>query len=538
MKQRDYLARQQVRLSKNIMMIARNLKLRTENRELRTENLSSLRPMLCAFIFFLSFILNLKAQEYNGKVNMVWGEDLFLESKNIIPSIIGYDSTGYYSLVDDYTWAIEHYDQDLKNARREYLDMNDGLRTREFEALVHFHDTLYLFTSEVRFNSNILYVQSIDKKTLRQNPDERVIIESRDLGGWKADFHIILSRLENKLLVVSRIIIYGRKIQDITFISFGKGLTKEWQSGDRIQHDKKIYSEAEFVTDESGNAYMLCLYYEPVLFQHFNPRKNSYLIVAFTDSGQSVTHYYADFENKYIRGIEIEPALNNDLACAGFYSPSLNDYTVDGLFFFNIDAELKIMKDLKFHELEPYFLEESMELKKGHESKYLYSFYLNHLALRENGNYILAGEQVFEQDFDTYRNIMVISLSPQGDIFWERVINKSQSQEINKYPDYSSYCLFAPSDWNKIIILFNENLKNLNRPEEKEPLNFIYTGKAYLSCVEIGEFGEIGKYTIYTKKRKRMLTPAPLYFYDMKTNEMIMPALRYRKFKFLKLTFY
>jgi hypothetical protein len=479
----------------------------------------------------------LSAQEDSSAVGLLWGEDLFLESKNIIPTIIGYDNTGYYSLVDDYNWAIEHYDQNLENARREYLDMNAGLRSREFEALVHFHDTLYLFTSEVRFSSCILYAQSINKETLKQNPDERVIFESHNLGGWSAEFHIAVSRLENKLLAVSRTLIFGRKMQDITFTSFGSGLTKEWQANDRIQHDKKIYSEAEFVIDESGNAYMLCLYYEPVLFQHLNPRKNSYIIVAFTDSGQSVNHYLADFENKYIRGIEIEPGLNNDLACAGFYSPSMNDYTVDGLFFFSLDVGLKTMKDLKFHELEPYLLEESMELKSDNESKYLYSFYLNHLVLRENGNYILTGEQAFEQDYDTYMNIMVISLSPQGDIFWERVIKKSQGHEINKYPDFSSYCLFAPADWNKVILLFNENLNNLNRSDEKEPLNFIYTGKAYLSGVEIGEFGEVGKSSIYTKKRKRMLTPAPLYFYDMKTDEMIIPALRYRKFKFLKLTF-
>jgi hypothetical protein len=467
----------------------------------------------------------------------MWGEDLYLEVKNVIPSIIGYDSTGYYALVEDYNWAIEHYDKNLENARREYLDMNVGFRTRDLEALVHFHDTLYLFTSEVRFSSRILYVQSINKETLKQNPDERVIIESHDLAGWRAEFDIGLSKLESKLLAVSRTVIFGRKIQDITFMSFGKGMVKDWQASDRIQHDKKIYNEAEFVIDESGNAYMICLYYDPILLQHLNPRKNSYLIVAFTDSGQYINHYFADFENKYIRGIGIEPGLNNDLACAGFYSPSMNDYTIDGLFFFNLDIESKMMKDLKFHELEPYFLQESMELKPGNESKYLYSFYLDHLVLRENGNYVLTGEQTFEQDYDTYMNIIVISLSPQGDIFWERVINKSQGHEIDKYPDYSSYCLFAPADWNKVIILFNENLKNLNRPDQKEPLNFVYTGKAYLSRVEIGEFGEFGKNTIYTKNRKRMYTPAPLYFYDMKTNEMIIPVLRYRKFKFLKLTF-
>jgi hypothetical protein len=497
----------------------------------------ALCPMLHALLSFLFlFTININAQD-TSKVSMIWGEDLLLESKKIIPSIIGFDHTGFYSLVDDYTWAIEHYDQNLNSAKREYLDLSVGLRSRELEALVHFHDTLYLFTSEIRFNSRILYVQTIDKETLKQNQDEKIIIESHDLGGWGAEFHIVLSRLENKLLIVSRTVVYGRKIQDVTFISFGKGLIKEWQASDQIQHDKKIYEEAEFVIDESGNAYMLSLYYDPVLLQHFDERKNSYVILAVTDSGQSVKQYHVDFPNKYIRGIEIEPALNNDLACAGFYSPSLNDYTIDGLFFFNIDHEYKIMKDLKFHELEPYLLEEGMELKTGHTSKYLYNFYLDHLVLRENGNYILTGEQAFEQDYDTYMNIIVMALNPQGEIFWERVIDKSQNHELNSYPNYSSYCLFAPASWNKAMILFNENLQNIDRPADKDPHNFAYTQKAYLSCVEIGEFGEVGKNIIYIKKRKRMFTPAPLYFYDMKNNEMVMPALHYRKFKFVKFSF-
>jgi hypothetical protein len=486
----------------------------------------------CLFLF----TVNLNAQD-SGMVSMLWGEDLYLESKRMIPEIIGHGPTGYYSLVDDYTWAIEHYDQNLKNTRREYLDLTAGLRTRELEALVHFHDTLYLFTSEYRLTSRILYVQTISKETLKQNPDEKIIIESHDLGGWTAEFHIVLSRLETRLLVVSRTVIYGRKIQDVTFMSFSRGLKKEWQAGDQIEHDRKIYSEAEFELDESGNAYMLCLYYDPVLLQHLDERKNSYVILAFTEAGKSVKQYHVDFPKKYIRGIKIEPAMNGNLACAGFYSPSLNDFTIDGLFFFNIDHKFNIIKDLKFHELGSYLLEESMELKEGRQSKYLYHFYPDHLVLRENGNYILTGEQAFDQDYDTYMNIIVMALNPQGDIFWERVINKSQSQELNSYPYYSSYCLFAPADWNKVMILFNENYKNLVRPDEKEPLNFVYNQKAYLSCIEIGEFGETGKHIIYVKKRKRMLTPAPLYFYDMKNNELVIPALHFRKFKFVRLTF-
>lgn len=481
--------------------------------------------------------MHLDAQETTDRINVLWGEKLFLESKNVIPEIIGYDSTGFYALVQDYQWAIEHYNTDLDQARREYLSMSYGLRTRELEALVHFHGVLYLFTSEMRFRSRILYVQTIDKKTLLQNEDDHVLIEVRDMGGWRADFHFILSRLEQKLLIVSRTVIWGPKIQEVRFMVFGKGLIPEWESGDRIQHDRKIYSEAEFVVDEIGNAYMLCLYYQPVLFQHLSPRKNSYLIVAFSDQGKSVNRYFAEFPNKYIRGIAIEPNLENELACAGFYSPSINDYTIDGIFFFTVDHQYQIIRDLKFHEMESYLLEESMELKPGQQLKYLYSFYLDYLVLRQNGNFVLTAEQVFEQNYENHKNIIVMGMNPHGEILWKRVIQKIQNHDLDSYPDYTSYALFAPAWWNKVEILYNENLKNLERSPEKDQLPFNYNSKAYLSCVEIGEHGEMGENIIYLKKRKRMLTPAPLYFYDMKTNEMTMPALRFRKFKFMKLTF-
>ncbi len=494
-----------------------------------------IRFLILTSLIFIAFHLN--AQEITDRVDILWGEKLFLESKNVIPEIIGYDSTGFYALVQDYQWAIEHYDTSLDKARREYLDMTYGLRSRELEAIVHFHGVLYLFTSEIRFKSRILYVQTINKETLKQNDDDQTVIEVPDMGGWRADFNIVLSRLEQKLLIVSRIVIYGQKIQDIRFLVFGENMEKEWESGDRIQHDKKIYDESEYVVDETGNAYMICLYYQPVLFQHLNPRKNSYLIVAFTDQGKSVKRYFADFPNKYIRGIAIEPTLDHELACAGFYSPSMNDYTIDGLFFFRISHEYHIITNMKFHELEPYFLEESMNLKPGQESRYLYSFYLDYLVLRQNGNFILAGEQVLEQTYDNHANIIVMGMSPEGEVLWERVIQKIQNHDFDTYPNYTSYALFAPAHWNKVEILYNENLKNLYRPVEKDLLTFNLNSKAYLSCVGIGENGEMGKDIIYLKKRKRMLTPAPIYFYDMKTNEMIMPALRYRKFKFMKLTF-
>jgi len=472
-----------------------------------------------------------------AQVDMQWSNDLFLTSKYNIPRIFGYDETGYYMLTDDYTWAIEKLDSDMQHSGIDYLNLNKGLRTFELVEMVHFHDTLYLFTSEMRMRSMVLYVETIDKETLQQNEDKRRIIEVHNMGGWIADFQVSLSRLEQKLLISERIVVYGNKTEEVHFMVYGAGMTLEWEARETIQHDRKIYKEADFEVDDNGNAYMISLFFDPTLIENLAPRKNSYTVIACTDKGQSVRTYRVDISEKYIRGIGIEPGVNNDLVVAGFYSPSINDYTVDGVFYFAIDHETKYRKHLKFHEFAPYLIEENSDRKQGKEPKYLYSFNLDHLVLRKNGNMILVAEQVYEQTFDTHKNLIVICLTPDGEIVWQRSIVKNQNHDIKNYPNYSSYAFLAPHDRNKVEIIFNDHLKNMNEARDQPLKNFQYNNKSYLLHVPLGEIGEMGNETIYIREKRKMLIPAPYYFYDMKNHELIIPALKYRKYKFVKIGF-
>ena len=472
-----------------------------------------------------------------AQVNLQWSEELFLASKNRIPRIVGYDETGYYMLTDDYTWAIEKLDAQMQLAGIDYLNLNKGLRTFELVEVVHFHDTLYVFTKETRIRSMVLYVETINKETLEQNEDRRKIIEVYNMRGWEADFNVTLSRLEQKLLVSDRIVVFGRKSEEVHFMVFGPGLELEWEASESISHDRKIYREAEFVVDDDGNAYMLSCFFDPALIENLFPRKNSYSVIACTDKGESVRTYRVEIPEKYIRGIGIEPGINNDLVVAGFYSPSMNDYTVDGVFFFAIDYQTKEKRDLKYHEFAPYFIEENTDIKLGKNTKYLYSFNLDHMALRKNGNMVLVAEQMYDQKFDTYRNLIVICLTSDGEVSWERSLVKDQNYDSTSYPNYSSYAFLAPHDWNKVEILFNDHLKNLNAKPDQHLKNFQYNNKSYLQHITLGEIGEVGSEPAYIRDRRRLMIPAPYYFYDMKTHDMIIPALRYRKYKFVKIGF-
>ena len=120
-------------------------------------------------------LLPANAEDKRDSTRLTWGSRELLPSSEIMPRIIGYDESGYYALSYDYNWAVEHYDTKLRRTEKQHLDLMNKLRTRNVEALVHFHGVLYLFTSEQRYDRMLLYVETIDKKTLKQNNKQRLI---------------------------------------------------------------------------------------------------------------------------------------------------------------------------------------------------------------------------------------------------------------------------------------------------------------------------------------------------------------------------
>jgi len=152
-------------------------------------------------------------QENFDGVELTWGSQEVLPSSYIMPEIAGHDESGFYMMTYDHRWAVEHYDAGLRHTGKEYITLHKKLRTREVEALIHFHGVLYLFTSEERFNNIILYVETIDKKSLQQNNDIRIFKQIFNMSGWMADFGFRLSEKESKLLVYSKIVAYWQKYQ-------------------------------------------------------------------------------------------------------------------------------------------------------------------------------------------------------------------------------------------------------------------------------------------------------------------------------------
>jgi hypothetical protein len=103
--------------------------------------------------------------------------------------------------------------------------------------------------------------------------------------------------------------------------------------------------------------------------------------------------------------------------------------------------------------------------------------------------------------------------------------------------NYSSFCVHAPWNTNRIYLVFNDDHKNGEWPPEKGMKSFNPNDKANLKVIGVGPGGEVSSNIIYRKSRRRMKTPIPLQYYDVLNHEMVIPLLRYKRYKYLKIGF-
>jgi len=453
-----------------------------------------------------------------------------------IPSIFGHDETGYYALSYEFEYVIEHYDQELKFKRKKELDLKYGWWSkRELLAVFHFHDKIYLFSSENRLRRKLLYVETLDKTTLNHNNDENVILNVRNLRGYSAEFHFKSSRLDQKLLVYSQLDVTSRHISDLNFILFGKDLEIEWEHTERILFEDRPPGNNIVKVSDSGNAFLLSLVKEEKVAGLFYIQNSKYVLVAITNNGENAHQYPLFFPRHYIHGIQIEPGLDHDMSCAGFYSPGSNINAADGIFYMTLNNEAKKLSKPRFYEFEEWFLNDAMQQKSSKEPKQLYYFDLDHLILQKNGDFLLLAEHKRRNFNRSYNNIMAASISPWGILKWKKLILKKQHRaQVNKR-NFLSYCVLAPHQYEKVYLLFNDHPKNRQWPDEDRIYTLNEDSKLTLKVIGLNTEGILSSSIVYEKTKNSMVTPIPLQHYIKLNNEIVISAKWFNEYSYFKI---
>ncbi|MBN2812594.1 MAG: hypothetical protein JXQ80_00885 [Bacteroidales bacterium] len=490
-------------------------------------------------------------------IEVIAGERDILSSITTRHKIIGHDQEHFY--VIKYVgsrYFIEKTDKNLNKELEVPVKLYKGLKTYEFEHMVHFHNELLLFVSYRAFSHITLYYQKLDKATL-QPLDEFTELTMVDFvkGNW-ADFHFALSRQETKLLIACRTKLAWSGAQFNEYYVYGEGFNLDWKRKDSFKFQGQGPRDNKYVVDDAGNVTILSLIKRESIFSLWSDVKNMYALYRYTQQGEMFREYPVALPELFIRGIKITGTEKGELICAGHYSEVLKA-GIRGTFFFTLNDANGETPRVILSKFEDAFLDELAALKDPvMKEEELMSYVVSELVYRPNGRIIMVAEQVFNQTYNTYNNLIVTCFEPNGQVYWSRVIPKKQnfaypvqmSQEI-ELPEYrsfvketgfmypglsslSSFAMMAPVYQNRIIVLFNDDIRN---PGSDKQRAFGQPRKSYLKAVEIDEYGNLTTHQLVSWKKKALF-PEPIRYYDTLGETIVIPAFRNRLLNFYKIT--
>jgi len=474
--------------------------------------------------------------------------------------IIGHDQDHFYVIkFQANQYYLQKVDQNLNPVVEQPIKLYQGIKTYQLVNVVHFYNEIYVFFSLTRFNNITLYYQKIDKGSMSPSTDITEVTTVENIKGAWADFFVMLSRRETKLLIACITKLAWSKDQFNEFYVYGEGLTLLWKRKDTYQFKGLGPRDNQFEVDELGNVSILSVLRNENILSVITRTKerNLYSIYRYTHDGQSYNEYPVTLGTRYIRGIRIVGGDQGELICAGLYS-ELFSTGVKGTFFYKIDPETGRIYDNSLNPYDEALMSQLAAMKEPmRKDEELIYYIVTDMVTRENGRIMMIAEQVFDQSYDTYNNLIVTSFENNGQVYWNRVVEKHQDFnytgstkygiELSDYRDhimqtgyiyqglenYCSYALMAPLDRAGIIVFYNDDIKNLDNPQEKR--NFSRPRKSYILAVAIDEFGNISKKSL-TAWTKKALYPEPVRFYDTLHETVVIPAFRGRRYNYYKIT--
>ncbi len=483
----------------------------------------------------------------------------FINSTAKVHKIIGHDQDHYF-VIKFYAgqYHLQKLDKDLNSMTEKPIKLFEGIKTYQLENVVHFYNELYVFFSRTRLNDITLYYQKIDKGSMTPSTEITEVTTVRNIKGAWADFHITLSRNETRLLIACVTKLSWSKDQFNEFYVYGAGLNLLWKIKDAFQFKGQGPRDNYYLVDELGNVSILSvLRNENILSLVRKRQRNLYSIYRYTHDGQRFNEYPVTLGNNYIRGIRIVAGEQGELICAGLYSELFNT-GIKGTFFYKIDAETGRIYDNSLNPYDEALMSQLAAMKEPmRNDEELVYYFITDMVLRENGRIMMIAEQVFDQTYDTYNNLIVTSFENNGQVYWNQLIEKNQDYnfssiakqetELSDDRDYimatgfinqglqnfCSYALMAPLGRSGIIVFYNDDIRNRDGAQARK--NFNRPKKSYILAVAIDEYGNLTRKPL-TEWKKKALFPEPIRFYDNLHETIVIPAFRGRKYNYYRIT--
>jgi hypothetical protein len=481
-------------------------------------------------ILTLTLLICLHASGQRLEPEIKWGKEFDAPKRSSLNDIIGYDGTGIYAIKERYVfggpvkYTLEHYDQNFIPIRSFDLDLKEDGRECFVEKVLQLNSRLYLFSyfPNSKSKKNILYVQEIDKRTLKPD-DKKLKIAEIDFTGESrynsGDFQVRVSRDSSKLLISYMLPYEKYEPEGFGLHVLDDQLQPLWNKEIKLPYENQLFDIESFKVSNDGDVYLLGLIYND---RRISKRKGAanykYQVFAYMDNGETLKEYPVSLPDKFLTDMQIEVLGNKNLICAGFYSEK-GTYSIRGTYFLTIDGTTKEIKTTSFKDFGIDFITQNMtegeanrtkrREERGNENE-LYEYDLDKLIVGRDGGAMLFGEQYFiqrvtyqrrmagmsgassmMQTYTTthyyYNDIIAVKIDPSGQIEWaEKIAKRQHTTEDGGF--YSSYTMAIIKG--QICFIFNDNPKNITYNGSGRVFNYHGGHEAIVTMVSLDPSGK------------------------------------------------
>ncbi len=465
---------------------------------------------------FLFLILSLSLPEYTFSqgVDIHWGETIKETKYSEILNFVGYDDDGYYiikgprAVTEDDRRNVEYPGSYLrKNLETGIVQLSSEMKPvretifdRKKEDLEHLATfkigrNVYTFSSSYNREEKYeeIYVQSVGREDLQMQNDIRqiaTVANTPQVLDTKVDF--AFSRDSSFILVYTNSQSRKKDPDRFGIYVFDRNMEPLWNKEVVLPIRESQFQVADFIVDDYGNVYLIAKHYLSRGREMVKGKPGfEYIVYGYREKGREEVDYILNLRSHFLSDLHLEVSPEGDLVCAGFYSDEGNEL-VTGTFFFLVDGKTKEIKQKSLYEFELDFLAMNLSERKRDRLKRrvargistgLDKFDIRDLVSREDGGMMLVAEQYFVRklsDYDPhgagsvnfkyyYNDIIVISISPKGNIEWATKIPKRQVS-VNDNGYYSSFAMMIKG--RSLHFIYNDHKVNIEEQRTNKLRNF------------------------------------------------------------------
>lgn len=494
-------------------------------------------------------------------MNIIWGQP-YKSKKTVVTDIITSENGDIYAIKKNFGMFnqevyLEKY-RDLEPYKSSQIEFSKEERYDVMKNVISLDNDLWMLEFKSNYDKTSLHAQYVDKNNL--NPiGERVEIFDLDVqrrlrysyGGFD---HSINHSNKN----IGFMIQYPGKDNEtasLGFQCFDRDLYPLWEKDVELPFTKEMVEIVSFDLSDALVAYgVIKVYDKKKSKRDKNKGEYTYHMVRCDANGKTEVKELKLGEGKTIHRIHFEVNKDGNLYFGGFFGNSC--CSIDGSFFIKMDGESGEVTSSSAKEFSLELLTQGLSEKKQDKIQQKYedgaelgldNVDFKDFIIRKDGGVVIVGEFYAmnlngKQELETpenashfnYKDIMVVSVSKEGEIEWSRKILKRQLT-TDDGGFMSSFVLAVNND--KLHFVFNDHVKNLNAQTASDLATYDRSDKtSVLTMVSIDPQGNMTREKIISQQELG-LEIRPQSCAQVSENELILFGFKKNENQFAKVVF-